>query len=116
MRGERTRPLVAIVSKRRWEMHTVAGPAGWRSREPNNAAAGEESLKGLDTMDDSKKDRFEGNMDEGKGKIKEAYGQMTGDRDTEAEGQADQAEGQVKQGMADVKDKMNDLKDKVTGN
>lgn len=43
-------------------------------------------------------------LDEMTGKAKEAAGRITGDRDTEAEGQADQVKANVKQAADNVKD------------
>ncbi|EFL88546.1 CsbD family protein [Ahrensia sp. R2A130] len=40
------------------------------------------------------------------GTIKEAVGKVTGDKETEAEGQVDQAEGEVQKTWGDVKDKL----------
>jgi uncharacterized protein YjbJ (UPF0337 family) len=50
-----------------------------------------------------------------KGKAKEAVGDVTDDRDLQAEGQADQAEGNVKQAGDKVKDAGSKVKDAVTG-
>ncbi len=47
--------------------------------------------------------------DKAKGKIKEAAGDLTGDKDLQREGKVDQAAGKVKGAVDDVKDK-------VTGN
>lgn len=48
------------------------------------------------------------NMDDAKGKMKEAAGDVTGDKDLEREGKVDQATG-------DVKDKVGGVADKVKG-
>ncbi len=65
-------------------------------------------------MTDQSRDRIEGNLDEVKGRGKSAFGELTGDAQTQSEGEADQASGKLKQGMADVKDKADDLVKKVT--
>ena len=65
-------------------------------------------------MTDQSRDRIEGNVDEMKGRGKSAFGELTGDEQTQSEGEADQASGKVKQGMADVKDKVDDVVKKVT--
>jgi uncharacterized protein YjbJ (UPF0337 family) len=67
-------------------------------------------------MSDQSSDRIEGTVDEIKGRGKSALGELTGDDQKRAEGQADQTEGKVKKGMADVKDKVDDAVKKVTGN
>jgi uncharacterized protein YjbJ (UPF0337 family) len=50
-----------------------------------------------------------------KGKAKEAVGNVTDDRELQAEGQADQTEGKVKQAGDKLKDAGNKVKDAVTG-
>jgi len=46
--------------------------------------------------DDMDKERIKGGLDKATGTIKENAGQMTGDRDLEAEGKLDKAEGKVR--------------------
>lgn len=46
------------------------------------------------------------NADKAKGKVKEAAGDLTGDKDLQHEGKADQASGKVKGVIDDVKDKL----------
>ncbi len=46
------------------------------------------------------------NMDDAKGRAKEAAGDLTGDDDLKREGQVDQASGKVKGFVDDVKDKL----------
>jgi uncharacterized protein YjbJ (UPF0337 family) len=50
------------------------------------------------------KQRMEGGLKKATGTIKEKAGQMTGDRDLEAEGKTDKAEGQVRSAAGHVKD------------
>jgi len=50
------------------------------------------------------KQRIEGGLKKATGAIKEKAGQMTGDRDLEAEGSADRAEGKVRDAVGHVKD------------
>jgi uncharacterized protein YjbJ (UPF0337 family) len=50
------------------------------------------------------KQRMEGGLKKATGTIKEKAGQMTGDRDLEAEGKTDKAEGQVRSAVGHVKD------------
>ncbi len=65
-------------------------------------------------MSDQTRDRIEGMVDQTMGRGKSALGELTGDEQTQAEGQADQATGDLKQGLADVKDKVDDAVKKVT--
>jgi uncharacterized protein YjbJ (UPF0337 family) len=50
------------------------------------------------------KQRIEGGLKKATGTIKEKAGQITGDRDLEAEGKADKAEGKVRSAVGHVKD------------
>ncbi|MDQ3512629.1 MAG: CsbD family protein [Chloroflexota bacterium] len=65
-------------------------------------------------MSDSSRDRIEGKTDEVGGKIKSGFGDLTGDEQTQAEGEAQEGQGKLKQGVADAKDKIDDLVKKVT--
>jgi uncharacterized protein YjbJ (UPF0337 family) len=49
------------------------------------------------------------NTDEAKGRIKEATGNVTGDKDLQNEGKLDQAEGKVKNGVDSLADKARHL-------
>jgi uncharacterized protein YjbJ (UPF0337 family) len=49
------------------------------------------------------------NTDEAKGRIKEATGNLTGDKDLQNEGKLDQAEGKIKDGIDSVADKARGL-------
>ena len=55
------------------------------------------------------KERVEGGLRKATGKIKETVGQLTGDRDTVAEGKAEQAEGRVRSAVGVVKDAAREL-------
>ncbi len=44
------------------------------------------------------------NKDDAKGRLKEAAGNVTGDKDLKNEGKVDQASGKVKQGVDKVRD------------
>ncbi|MGI8755827.1 MAG: CsbD family protein [Acidimicrobiales bacterium] len=48
------------------------------------------------------------NMDDAKGKIKEAAGDLTDDKDLQREGKVDQATGGVKDKVGDAADKVKD--------
>lgn len=48
------------------------------------------------------------NPDDLKGRVKEAAGDLTNDRDLKREGQLDQTEGKVKEGVDNVRDKLSD--------
>ncbi len=52
-------------------------------------------------------------MDEAKGRIKEAAGDLTDDKDLQREGKADQAGAKVKAVIKDVKDGADSVVDKV---
>jgi uncharacterized protein YjbJ (UPF0337 family) len=65
-------------------------------------------------MSDESRDRIEGFAQENKGKAKEAFGDLTGDENTQAEGETDQAMGNLKKSVADAKDKLGDMVKKAT--
>jgi uncharacterized protein YjbJ (UPF0337 family) len=48
------------------------------------------------------------NMDEAKGRVKEAAGDLTGDKDLKNEGKVDKAAGSVKDKVGDMADKVKD--------
>ena len=50
------------------------------------------------------KQRIEGGLRKATGAIKEKAGQITGDRDMEADGKADKAEGRVRSAVGHAKD------------
>lgn len=49
-----------------------------------------------------------GNADEAKGRVKEAAGDLTGDKDMKREGKVDRASGNVKDKVGDASDKVKD--------
>ena len=49
------------------------------------------------------------NADEAKGRVKEAAGNLTGDKDLKNEGKVDQAGGKAKDGVEKLTDKVKDL-------
>jgi uncharacterized protein YjbJ (UPF0337 family) len=51
------------------------------------------------------------NVDEGKGRLKEAAGSLTGDQDLKHEGKADQAKASVKDKVDKAAEKVKDLLD-----
>jgi uncharacterized protein YjbJ (UPF0337 family) len=61
----------------------------------------------------SGEDRMKGMADEAKGKAKQAWGDMTDDKETHAEGKRDEFKGEARQKMADVKDKAKDKIDDI---
>ena len=64
---------------------------------------------GISDMD---KDRIEGSATQAKGAVKEAFGKLTGDAKTEAEGKADKAAGKIQNAVGGAKDAARDaLKD-----
>jgi uncharacterized protein YjbJ (UPF0337 family) len=60
------------------------------------------------TMDS---DRIEGPIKEGTGKVKEEWGDLTDDAQTEAEGKAQQVEGDLQNEWGETKDKARDTVD-----
>jgi uncharacterized protein YjbJ (UPF0337 family) len=54
-----------------------------------------------------------GNMDEAKGRAKQAVGDLTDDDDLRREGKVDEKSGQAKDKLDDMKDKAEDVIDKV---
>ena len=63
------------------------------------------------------KDEIEGKFDQAKGAVKDKVGEATGDRDLEAEGEADRAGGNLREGFGTARRKVgeaiNDLGDKI---
>ena len=51
--------------------------------------------------------------DKAKGKIKQAVGDLTGNKDLKKQGKADERAGKVKEVVEDVKDKADDVVDKI---
>ena len=47
--------------------------------------------------------------DDAKGRVKEAAGKLTGDKDLQNEGKLDQAEGKIKEGVDNLADKARNL-------
>ena len=64
-------------------------------------------------MNDETRTKAEGMVDEGKGRVKSAAGELTGDNKKKAEGELDQVVGKLKQGAADLKDKAEAAIDKL---
>ena len=55
----------------------------------------------------------DGTTDDLKGRVKEAAGDLTDDKDLKNEGKTDRASGKVKDAIDDVKDKADDVVDSV---
>jgi uncharacterized protein YjbJ (UPF0337 family) len=72
------------------------------STEGDNGASGLSSRKGVVVT----------NKDEAEGRIKEAAGDLTGDKDLQREGKVDQTEGKVKDAVDDAGDKVKDTLDR----
>jgi uncharacterized protein YjbJ (UPF0337 family) len=64
--------------------------------------------EGSSAMD---RDRIEGPVKEGVGKVKEEWGEATGQPDTELEGRIDQAAGKVQNTFGEAKDRVRDALD-----
>jgi uncharacterized protein YjbJ (UPF0337 family) len=54
-----------------------------------------------------------GKTDQVKGRVKEAVGSLTGDKDLESEGKADRRAGETKEKVANAKDKVEEVIDKA---
>ncbi len=52
-------------------------------------------------------------MDQAKGKIKQAIGNVTGDDDLKRDGEVDEKAGKAKEGLENVKEKIGDVIDNV---
>jgi uncharacterized protein YjbJ (UPF0337 family) len=55
------------------------------------------------------KQRIEGGLKKATGAVKEKAGQMTGDRDMEAEGTAEKAEGHIRSAVGKAKDAVREV-------
>jgi uncharacterized protein YjbJ (UPF0337 family) len=55
----------------------------------------------------------DGTTDDLKGRVKEAAGDLTDDKDLKNEGKTDRASGKVKDAIDDVKDKADDVVDSI---
>ncbi len=62
---------------------------------------------------------MDNDLDQAKGRVKQAVGDLTDNEDLKKQGKADENAGKVKEFLGDAKDKADDLvdkvKDKVTG-
>ena len=62
-------------------------------------------------------DEIEGKFDQAKGAVKDKVGEATGDRDLEAEGEADRASGNIQEGFGTARRKVGeaieDIGDKI---
>jgi uncharacterized protein YjbJ (UPF0337 family) len=86
------------------QVTTVSPFSARRSRAPDLGSEDHEQEEGPMGADD----KADNMADEWKGKVKEAAGDITGDRRLEAEGEADQAEANLKQAGEKVKDAFRD--------
>jgi uncharacterized protein YjbJ (UPF0337 family) len=58
-------------------------------------------------------DAMDNNLDQAKGRVKQAVGDLTDNKDLKNEGKADENAGKVKEFLEDAKDKAEDVVDKV---
>lgn len=56
-------------------------------------------------------DKAQGTTDDLKGRAREAYGDLTGNEDQQAQGQAEQAQGKGEKLVGDVKNAVSDITD-----
>jgi uncharacterized protein YjbJ (UPF0337 family) len=84
---------------------------GHTSREQTNFE--EARFMGLPNSDE-----IEGKFDQAKGAVKDKVGEATGDRDLEAEGEADRASGNIQEGFGTARRKVGetieDIGDKIS--
>jgi uncharacterized protein YjbJ (UPF0337 family) len=59
------------------------------------------------------RDRIKGGVDETKGRVKEAWGDLTGDDRAKAEGIGNQVKGRAEQTWGDIKDAADDITEDV---
>ncbi len=59
------------------------------------------------------KDQVKGAAEQGKGKVKEVTGDLTGNKSLEREGQTDQVKGNVQKNYGDAKENVKDGVDKL---
>lgn len=64
-------------------------------------------------MSSGDRDRIEGKLEEGKGNLKQAWGDVTGDDKLKAEGMMDEAKGKSQGFLGDIKNKIEDVVDDV---
>jgi uncharacterized protein YjbJ (UPF0337 family) len=57
------------------------------------------------------RDRVEGTVEEVKGKVEQAWGDLSDDDRMKAEGLIDEAKGRAQQFLGDIKDKVDDIRD-----
>ncbi len=65
------------------------------------------------TAESGDRDRMEGTIEEAKGKLEQAWGDLTDDEKAKAEGMWDEAKGKAQQFLGDIKDKVQDAGDDV---
>jgi len=58
--------------------------------------------------------KTEGRVDEAKGRVQQAFGDLTDNEDQQAEGQANESKGNLKQAAGKAGDAIDDLKDSVS--
>jgi uncharacterized protein YjbJ (UPF0337 family) len=73
---------------------------------PATRQAGEQFLRRFTNMGLLNNDEVEGKFDQAKGAVKDKVGEVTGDRDMEAEGEADRASGNVQEGFGTARRKV----------
>jgi uncharacterized protein YjbJ (UPF0337 family) len=56
---------------------------------------------------------MDNNLDQAKGRVKQAVGDLTDNKDLKNEGKADETAGKVKEFLEDAKDKAGDVVDKL---
>jgi uncharacterized protein YjbJ (UPF0337 family) len=73
------------------------------------------STRGGINVSDTDQERDQAAFEQAKGRVKDAWGSLTGDSRTEAEGKVDQAKGRAREGLADAKDKIDATFERAKG-
>jgi uncharacterized protein YjbJ (UPF0337 family) len=91
-----------------------APPSGPQARPFVDAATGPRRLWVEQVCTDEEKEQImgDGNVDDMKGKVKKAGGDLTGDKGLKREGKVDEATGTVKDKVGDAGDKVKDVVNK----
>jgi uncharacterized protein YjbJ (UPF0337 family) len=75
----------------------------------NRSATG---TSGGSTVSDTDQERDQAAIEQIKGKVKDAWGSLTGDKSTEAEGKVDQVKGKARESVADAKDAIDEQRNR----
>ena len=85
-----------------------------RTTAPGRLPGNIDGADGAAEKNMANKDQAEGEAKRTGGKIQEKAGEITGDRETQAEGQKHQVEGGAQKTKGDIKESVNDVVDSIT--